>query len=108
MFAGKAQQLPPQIRIFNKTGWAYGYIIDRAYTVDLQQQVEFFVTAVIYANENDTLNDDQYQTDEVALPFLRQLGEYLFQYELQRKKNISQSCPKSSESQPQMLESNDL
>ncbi|WP_240225052.1 serine hydrolase [Rheinheimera hassiensis] len=86
LFGGKAQQIPPHIRIFNKTGWAYGHIIDGAYIVDLQQQIEFFITAVIYANENDTLNDDQYQTDEVALPFLRQLGEYLYQHELQRPK----------------------
>ncbi|PKM17075.1 MAG: hypothetical protein CVV11_21470 [Gammaproteobacteria bacterium HGW-Gammaproteobacteria-15] len=84
LFGGKAQQIPPHIRIFNKTGWAYGHIIDGAYIVDLQQQIEFFVTAVIYANENDTLNDDLYQTNEVALPFLRQLGEYLYQHELQR------------------------
>jgi len=86
LFGGKAQQIPPHIRIFNKTGWAYGHIIDGAYIVDLQQGIEFFITAVIYANENDTLNDDQYQTDEVALPFLRQLGEYLYQQELQRPK----------------------
>ncbi|MGP9803189.1 serine hydrolase [Rheinheimera sp. NSM] len=86
LFGGNAQQIPEHIRIFNKTGWAYGHIIDGAYIVDLQQQIEFFITAVIYANENDTLNDDQYQTDEVALPFLRQLGEYLYQHELQRPK----------------------
>lgn len=86
LFGGKAQQIPPHIRIFNKTGWAYGHIIDGAYIVDLQHGIEFFISAVIYANENDTLNDDQYQTDEVALPFLRQLGEYLYQHELQRSK----------------------
>jgi hypothetical protein len=86
LFGGKAQQIPPHIRIFNKTGWAYGHIIDGAYIVDAQQQIEFFITAVIYANVNDILNDDQYQTDEVALPFLRQLGEYLYQHELQRPK----------------------
>ncbi|WP_231732204.1 serine hydrolase [Rheinheimera sp. EpRS3] len=86
LFGGKAQQIPEHIRIFNKTGWAYGHIIDGAYITDLQRGIEFFITAVIYANENDTLNDDQYQTDEVALPFLRQLGEYLYQHELKRPK----------------------
>lgn len=86
LFGGNAQQIPEHIKIFNKTGWAYGHIIDGAYIADLQQGIEFFITAVIYANENDTLNDDQYQTDEVALPFLRQLGEYLYQHELQRPK----------------------
>lgn len=86
LFGGEAQQIPEQMRIFNKTGWAYGHIIDGAYITDLRHGVEFFITAVIYANENDTLNDDQYQTDEVALPFLRQLGEYLYQHELKRPK----------------------
>ena len=86
LFGGKPQQIPSHIRIFNKTGWAYGHIIDGGYIVDLQQGIEFFIAAVIYANENDTLNDDLYQTNEVALPFLRQLGEYLYQYELQRTK----------------------
>ncbi|GAB2921305.1 serine hydrolase [Rheinheimera gaetbuli] len=86
LFGGKPQQIPSHIRIFNKTGWAYGHVIDGAYIVDLQQQIEFFITAVIYANDNDTLNDDLYQTEEIALPFLRQLGEYLYQYELQQPK----------------------
>lgn len=84
LFGGKAQQLPPNIRIFNKTGWAYGHIIDGAYIVDLQQQIEFFVTAVVYANENDILNDDLYQREEMAVPFLRELGQYLYQHELKR------------------------
>jgi hypothetical protein len=84
LFGGKAQQIPSHIRIFNKTGWAYGHIIDGAYIVDLEQQVEFFVTAVVYANENDILNDDRYQREELAIPFLRELGQYLYQHELTR------------------------
>lgn len=89
LFGGKAQQIPPHIRIFNKTGWAYGHIIDGAYIVDLQNQIEFFITAVIYANENDILNDDLYQREQIAIPFLRQLGQYLYQYELQRPRKFS-------------------
>uniref|UniRef100_A0A486XHD3 beta-lactamase n=1 Tax=Rheinheimera sp. BAL341 TaxID=1708203 RepID=A0A486XHD3_9GAMM len=84
LFGGKAQQIPSHIRIFNKTGWAYGHIIDGAYIVDLEQQVELFVTAVVYANENDILNDDRYQREELAIPFLRELGQYLYQHELTR------------------------
>lgn len=86
MFGGPAHALPADIRIFNKTGWAYGHIIDSAYIVDLKHQVEFFVSAVIYTNENDILNDDIYQTDEIALPFLNQLGNFLYQYELNRSR----------------------
>ena len=84
LFGGEPQQLPEHIKIFNKSGWAYGYNIDGAYIVDIQNRVEFFVTAVIYANANDILNDDKYQRSEIALPFLRQLGQYLYEYELKQ------------------------
>lgn len=89
MFGGKAQQIPEHIRLFSKSGWAYGHIIDGAYIVDLQNQIEFFITAVIYANENDILNDDLYQREQIAIPFLQQLGQYLYQYELQRPRKFS-------------------
>ncbi|MFN3996717.1 serine hydrolase [Algoriphagus sp.] len=80
--------IPSQFRIFNKTGWAYGHLIDGSYFVDFENGVEFFVTAVIYTNENQTLNDDTYETEEIGLPFFTELGEYLFQRELKRKKQI--------------------
>mgnify|MGYP000395047230 CR=1 FL=1 len=85
LFGGKNSPIPDDIRIFNKTGWAYGHIIDGAYIIDLKHKVEFFLSAVIYANDNDILNDDQYQTKEIALPFLQQLGQYIYQLELKRK-----------------------
>ena len=89
LFGGKAQQIPDHIRVFSKSGWAYGHIIDGAYIVDLANQIEFFITAVIYANENDILNDDLYQREQIAIPFLRQLGQYLYQYELQRPRKFT-------------------
>jgi hypothetical protein len=87
MFGGAAQPLPAHIRIFNKTGWAYGHLVDSAYIVDLQNNVEFFLSAVIYTNENDILNDDRYETEQIGLPFLNQLGNYFYQLELKRGKN---------------------
>ncbi|GAA5526077.1 hypothetical protein Maes01_02671 [Microbulbifer aestuariivivens] len=84
MFGGEPRQIPEHIKIFNKTGWAYGHVIDSAYIVDLKNRVEFFLSAVIYANKNDTLNDDDYQIDEVAKPFLRELGGLIYQQELKR------------------------
>ncbi|MDP5189208.1 serine hydrolase [Rheinheimera baltica] len=88
MFAGEPKSLPANIRIFNKTGWAYGHIVDGGYFVDIENQVEFFLTAVIYTNKNDILNDDQYETKQVAYPFLNELGNYIYQYELNRAKPI--------------------
>lgn len=87
MFGGGAQALPANIRIFNKTGWAYGHLIDSAYIVDLANNVEFFLSAVIYTNQNDILNDDQYETEQIGLPFLNELGNFIYQHELSRAKN---------------------
>lgn len=86
MFAGEAQQLPEHIRIFNKTGSAYGHSLDAAYIVDFANKVEFFLTAIIYTNENGILNDDQYQLEQIGEPFLNQLGNYIYQWELKREK----------------------
>lgn len=87
-FGTDKNPIPAQFRIFNKTGWAYGHLVDGSYFVDFENGVEFFVTAVIYTNENEILNDDNYETDEIGLPFFTELGEYLYQRELKRKKQI--------------------
>lgn len=85
-FGTDKSPIAPQFRIFNKTGMAYGHLLDGSYFVDFENGIEFFVTAVIYVNENETLNDNQYEFDEVAFPFYAELGEYLYQIELKRKK----------------------
>ena len=51
--------------------------------------VEFFLSAVIYVNKNEILNDDQYQYYELGLPFLAKLGKIIYNYELKREKAIS-------------------
>ncbi|PCO05918.1 hypothetical protein AWR36_007930 [Microbulbifer flavimaris] len=86
MFGGEARNIPDHIKVFNKSGWAYGHVVDSTYIIDLENQVEFFLSAVIYANENDTLNDDEYQIDEVAKPFMRELGTFIYQHELERRR----------------------
>ena len=80
--------IPTRFRLFNKTGWSYGHLIDGGYFVDFETGVEFFVSAIIYVNEDQVLNDDKYETDEVGLPFFAELGEYLYQRELKRKKQL--------------------
>jgi len=88
LVGGDPQAIPNHLRIYNKTGWAYGHAIDGAYIIDIDSNIEFMLVAVIYANENDTLNDDTYQLDEIAKPFLRQLGQLIYQYELQRPREV--------------------
>ena len=80
--------IPTRFRVFNKTGWSYGHLIDGGYFVDFETGVEFFVSAIIYVNEDQVLNDDKYETDEIGMPFFAELGEYLYHRELKRKKQL--------------------
>jgi len=78
--------IPDHIKIYNKVGNAYGYMIDNAYLVDSKNKIDFLLSAVIYVNENQIFNDDKYEYDEIGLPFLANLGRVIYQYELERKK----------------------
>lgn len=76
--------IPEHIRIFNKVGWAYGTLTDCSYIIDTKNNIEFFLTATILTNENQTFNDGKYEYESVGLPFFSSLGRSVYQYELQR------------------------
>ena len=88
MFGDSDNKIPDHIRIYNKVGMAYGFLTDNAYVVDTKNNIEFFLTASVYSNDNQILNDDQYEYDELTLPFLAELGEKVYSYERSRKRNI--------------------
>jgi hypothetical protein len=77
--------LPKTLRIFNKVGDAYGFLIDAAYVVDFDRKVEFMVSASMYCNADGVLNDSKYDYDSIGFPFLKNLGRVLYDYELKRK-----------------------
>ena len=81
-------KIPDHIRIFNKIGLAYGFTIDNAYIIDLKNNIEFLLTAVIYTNENEVLNDGKYEYDSIAFPFFQKLGEVIYDFEFKRKKEF--------------------
>lgn len=85
MYGGQGD-LDPNIRIFNKEGDAYGFLTDVAYIVDLKNNIEFFLSANIYCNRDGIFNDDRYDYDSVGYPFLKNLGQVIYQYESQRKR----------------------
>ncbi len=70
--------------IFNKVGDAYGHLLDAAYIVDFDSKVEFILSAVIYCNKDGILNDDAYDYESVGFPFMKHLGEAVYEYEVQR------------------------
>lgn len=86
LFGATKTRLPRHIRLFNKCGDAYGFLLDNAYIVDFEKGIEFMVTAVIYCNEDGVFNDDKYDYDTVGFPFMANLGKTIFEYELGRKR----------------------
>jgi beta-lactamase class A len=78
----------PGIRIFNKVGDAYGFLIDAAYFMDEKNKVEFMLSAVIHCNSDGIFNDNKYEYDEIGFPFLRDLGKTIYEYELKRNKKV--------------------
>lgn len=88
-FGTDKNPIPTRFRIFNKTGQAYGHLLDASYFVDFESGVEFIVSAVIYVNTDEILNDDQYEYEVIGFPFFAELGEYLYQLELEREKMLT-------------------
>ena len=76
----------PNIRIFDKIGDSYGYNIDNAYIVDFKNKVEFMLTAVVQSNDSGIYNTNKYEYKTVCLPFMKNLGQVIYQYELNRTK----------------------
>lgn len=87
---GSEQQVtpPPNLRIFNKVGDAYGFLIDAAYVADFDKDIEFMLSAVVYCNEDGILNDNRYEYESIGLPFLKNLGQLIYKYEMQRPKAV--------------------
>ena len=78
----------PNIRIFNKIGDAYGFLIDGMYFVDFKNNVEFQLSATIYCNSDGIFNDDKYDYDTIGYPFMKHLGQAIYQYELSRQRKF--------------------
>ena len=87
MFGDSDEKISPNIRIFNKVGYAYGYLTDVAYIVDFDKGVEFMLAATLHVNENQIYNDGVYEYEQIGLPFLAELGRQFYAYECDREKH---------------------
>ena len=84
--SGKNEVVNPNIRIFNKVGDAYGFLLDNAYIVDFEKGVEFMLTTVLLCNNDQIFNDDKYDYDTIGFPFMKNLGQLIYTHELSRKR----------------------
>ena len=83
-FRDSTHKMPPYVRVFNKVGWAYGFLTDISYVADFKNNVEFMLAATVYVNSDEILNDDKYDYDSVGWPFMNKLGQTIYNYELHR------------------------
>lgn len=86
LWGANRKTLPGNIRIFNKIGGAYGFLTDVAYIVDFEKNIEFILSATIYCNRDGVFNDDLYDYETIGFPFLKHLGEIIYQYDSNRSR----------------------
>jgi len=96
LFYGRDKQtaIDPSMRIFNKYGDSYGFIIDNAYFVDFKNGIEFFLTAVVQSNDDGIYNDGKYEYETVCYPFMKNLGKVIYEFELNRNKKYQPDLSK--------------
>lgn len=87
--------VPSSIRIYNKTGWSYGYLIDVAYIVDRVRNRELMLSGVIYVNRDGILNDNKYEYDSLGYPFFREIGEILLSHPAGERKTRGDTSRKA-------------
>lgn len=93
-FRGDNRKMPPNVRVFNKVGWAYGFQTDVSYVADFKNNVEFMLSATVYVNSDGILNDNRYEYKEMGWPFLYEVGQLVYQYELKRERKFKPDLSK--------------
>lgn len=94
LYGQEKKAIPTNIRIFNKVGDAYGYLIDNAYIVDFDNKVEFMIAAVVNVNTDGIYNDGVYAYDSIGFPFFKNIGNLIYEYELKRNRKYAPDLSK--------------
>jgi hypothetical protein len=65
-----------RFRSLNIVGVSFGCVIDCAYLIDFQTGKEFILTVGMYANQDEVINDAKYDYDNLAYPFMKDVGRF--------------------------------
>ena len=87
-FSDASKKIPAHIRVFNKVGWAYGFLTDVSYVRDTLNNIEYMLAATVYVNSDGIVNDSKYDEETVGFPFLKAIGDKFYTYELSRKRKF--------------------
>jgi hypothetical protein len=92
LFGSSNAPLSPTLREYNVAGRAYGFLSDLAYLADTERDIEFFLSATIYVNANERVNDDVYEYDTIGRPFFAALCGAVYDYEGTRERRSGPDC----------------
>jgi hypothetical protein len=87
-FQDSTHQMPKHIRVFNKVGWAYGFLTDVSYILDKKNNIDYMLSATVYVNSDGVVNDSKYDEQTVGFPFLYSIGKAIYAYELNRRRKF--------------------
>jgi hypothetical protein len=76
----------PALEIYNIVGQSYGFLSEISHFQDIQNEVEFFLSAVIYANSSEVVGNGGYQYETIGFPFLQELGKTIYDFEVKNRK----------------------
>ena len=102
-FGDSSHTMPNHIRVFNKVGWAYGFMTDVSYVIDTKNNIDYMLSATVYVNSDGVVNDSKYDEETVGFPFFEQIGQAFYEYDLHRKR----SCQPQLKNQVQAYEKRD-
>jgi hypothetical protein len=75
---GLARVVPKDhLKVYDKVGQAYGFVIDNAYVVDTSTKRAFFLSATVWADSDGILNDDKYDYDTLSVPLMADIAEII-------------------------------
>jgi hypothetical protein len=83
-FGDSSHNIPSHIRVFNKVGWAYGFMTDVSYVLDTKNDIDYMLSATIYVNSDGVVNDSKYDEEKIGFPFFDKIGRVIYAYELSR------------------------
>ena len=87
-FQDSTHSMPKHIRVFNKVGWAYGFLTDVSYVLDTKNNIDYMLSATVYVNSDGVVNDSKYDEETVGFPFLNKIGTAFYEYELKRPRKF--------------------
>lgn len=87
-FQDSTHAMPKHVRVFNKVGWAYGFLTDVSYVLDTKNNIDYMLSATVYVNSDGVVNDSKYDEETVGFPFLNKIGTAFYEYELKRPRKF--------------------